>query len=90
MELRDFSRNLGVHFAVGLPVSHSGAIYNCAAFVRNGRVDLVAKSYIPNYNEFYERRWWRPLAFGEIRQVEMLGETFEMSSGRFSAPTASG
>lgn len=82
LELRDFSRTLNVHFAVGLPVSHAGALYNCAALIRSGRVDLVAKSYIPNYNEFYERRWWRPLAFGETRTVRIGGENFEMSSGR--------
>lgn len=82
LELRDFSLTLNVHFAVGLPVSHAGALYNCAALIRSGRVDLVAKSYIPNYNEFYERRWWRPLAFGETRTVRIGGENFEMSSGR--------
>lgn len=82
LELRDFSRTLNVHFAVGLPVSHAGALYNCAALIRSGRVNLVAKSYIPNYNEFYERRWWRPLAFGETRTVRIGGENFEMSSGR--------
>lgn len=82
LELREFSCTLNVHFAVGLPVSHAGALYNCAALIRSGRVDLVAKSYIPNYNEFYERRWWRPLAFGETRTVRIGGENFEMSSGR--------
>ena len=80
--LRDFSRGLKVHFAVGLPVRHSGALYNCAAFIRGGRVDLVAKSYIPNYNEFYERRWWRPFPLGESVETSILGENFEMTSGR--------
>ena len=59
--LVEYSRSHTIHFAVGLPVVHAGAMYNCAALLRDGRVDLVAKSYIPNYNEFYERRWWRPL-----------------------------
>ena len=59
--LVEYSRSHMIHFAVGLPVVHAGAMYNCAALLRDGRVDLVAKSYIPNYNEFYERRWWRPL-----------------------------
>lgn len=82
IDLRDYSKNLNVHFAVGLPVRHAGALYNCAAFIRNGKVDLVSKSYIPNYNEFYERRWWRPLPPGSCETVEICGETFEMSSDR--------
>lgn len=82
ISLRDFSRGMNIHFAVGLPVRHAGSIYNCAALVRNGRVDLVAKSYIPNYNEFYERRWWRPLSLGACETVELCGENFEMTSGR--------
>lgn len=58
--LRQYSRGCPVCFIVGLPVFTGTAMYNCAAVFRNGHVDLVPKSYIPNYNEFYERRWWRP------------------------------
>ena len=46
---------------VGVPFVHDGALYNCAALVRPGEIHLVPKSYVPNYNEFYERRWWRPV-----------------------------
>lgn len=45
---------------VGLPIDVNGALYNCAAVIRDSRINLIPKSYIPNYNEFYERRWWRP------------------------------
>ncbi len=59
LRLVEYSRGLKMDFIVGLPVVAGGAMYNCAAFVSGGRVMLTAKSYIPNYNEFYERRWWR-------------------------------
>lgn len=58
--LRKLSEGKHLHFIVGLPVAHCGAMYNCAALLRDGEMELVTKSYIPNYNEFYERRWWRP------------------------------
>ncbi len=80
MRLREVSEKMTGHFVVGLPVRCDGTMYNCAAVIRNGKVDLVAKSYIPNYNEFYERRWWRPLAKGEHRAVNILGQKFELSS----------
>lgn len=82
LDLRDYSRGLNVHFTIGLPVRHAGALYNCAALIRNGRVDLIAKSYIPNYNEFYEHRWWRPIPLGANETVEINGERFGMTSGR--------
>lgn len=60
VELKHYSASSPVHFIVGLPVRAGGALYNCAALLREGRVDLIPKTYIPTYSEFYERRWWRP------------------------------
>ena len=46
-------------FTVGLPVLNNGALYNCAAIVANGNISaIVPKTYLPDYNEFYERRWF--------------------------------
>ena len=45
--------------AVGLPVLISGQMYNCAAIISAGKLrGLVPKTYLPNYSEFYERRWF--------------------------------
>lgn len=45
--------------AVGLPVLKDGKLYNCAAVIAKGELlGLVPKSYIPNYQEFYEKRWF--------------------------------
>ncbi len=42
---------------VGLPLEHNGKLYNCAAAISKGRVlGIVPKTYLPNYNEFYEAR----------------------------------
>jgi NAD+ synthase (glutamine-hydrolysing) len=44
---------------VGLPLSYSGVLYNCAAVVDNGKIaGIVPKSYLPNYGEYYEKRWF--------------------------------
>ena len=44
---------------VGLPAMVRGQMYNCGAVVSAGKVHgLVPKTYLPNYNEFYERRWF--------------------------------
>lgn len=45
---------------IGAPVEKDGQLYNCAVAISHGSViAIVPKIYIPNYNEFYEKRWWR-------------------------------
>ncbi len=46
---------------VGLPLSHGGKLYNCAAALSGGEIlGLVPKTHLPNYNEFYEERYFSP------------------------------
>lgn len=48
---------------VGLPVLVEGQMYNCGAVVAGGRLrGIVPKTYLPNYSEFYERRWFSSAA----------------------------
>ena len=59
MTLLDFTRQLNVICIVGLPVQTGGMLLNCAAVIQAGTLlGLVAKTYLPNYNEFYEKRWF--------------------------------
>lgn len=54
-----FSRSLKSVLAVGLPLDVEGRLYNCAAILYGGKLcGIVPKTYIPNYNEFYEQRWF--------------------------------
>lgn len=47
-------------FLIGLPLLIDQQLYNCAAVIQNGIIlGIVPKRYMPNYNEFYEKRWFR-------------------------------
>ncbi|KIH77938.1 NH(3)-dependent NAD(+) synthetase [Geoalkalibacter ferrihydriticus] len=62
------AERLGIAVVVGLPVRQAGALFNCAAFLAQGRtLGLVPKTYLPNTNEFYEERWFASSreAFGD-------------------------
>lgn len=49
----------GMFVAVGAPFVSAGALYNCAFICAGGAVQgIVPKTFIPNYNEFYEKRWF--------------------------------
>ena len=59
MKIAEKSRELDGIFFVGLPYDINGKIYNMAAAVSGGEViGMVPKTYIPNYNEFYEARYF--------------------------------
>ena len=70
------TKNLDVVFMVGLPVRAGAVLLNAAAVCYKGQIcGVVPKTYLPNYNEFYEGRWFvRALAFsGEA--VTLCGQT---------------
>ncbi|WP_026928395.1 NAD(+) synthase [Granulicoccus phenolivorans] len=59
---------------VGAPLRRGNRLYNCAVAVHRGRIlAVVPKSYLPNYREFYERRWFAP---GDDRTgtIEVAGQ----------------
>ncbi|MEY8764098.1 MULTISPECIES: NAD(+) synthase [Clostridium] len=58
-KLCEYSRGKDILIAVGAPVVHDDCLYNCACIVFKGSIlGIVPKSYIPNYEEFYEKRWF--------------------------------
>ncbi len=75
---------------VGIPVAVGSCLFNCAAVIKRGEIiGVVPKTYIANYHEFYEKRWFAPMAKGEaFRTVRLLGEEvpfgkclFDLGSG---------
>ena len=59
LRLLDFTRQLDIVCVVGLPVQAGGLLLNCAAVIQSGvLLGVVSKTFLPNYNEFYEKRWF--------------------------------
>ncbi len=45
--------------AVGAPIDIAGQLYNCAIIINHGKIlGIVPKTFLPNYNEYYEKRWF--------------------------------
>jgi NAD+ synthase (glutamine-hydrolysing) len=60
-ELVEATKELHVHAVIGVPMLYEDRLYNCAVVIGQGAMKLtVPKTYMPNYNEFYERRLWTP------------------------------
>ena len=58
-KLAKSTKEIDILIAVGAPYLHNTTLYNCAFVLFKGEVlGIVPKSYIPNYSEFYEKRWF--------------------------------
>mgnify|MGYP004592079343 FL=1 len=68
-EVAEATRRTQLVAVVGVPYMVDHKLYNCAAVLHAGRIlALVPKKNLPNYSEFYERRWFTP---GQARVVTL-------------------
>jgi NAD+ synthase (glutamine-hydrolysing) len=60
-EILSATKDWGLAAALGLPVRLENQLFNCAAVIQRGSLlGLVPKTFLPNYGEFYEERWFSP------------------------------
>ena len=58
-DIVEASAELDPVLVIGAPLRRNGRIYNCALVIAHGELlGAVPKSYLPNYREFYEKRWF--------------------------------
>lgn len=70
MRLMDFTRKLDIIAIVGAPVPVGNLLLNCAVVIQKGHVlGMVPKFYLPNYSEFYEKRWFASAQ--DLRDMEL-------------------
>ena len=61
---------------VGAPLRHNARVYNCALVIAHGQLlGVVPKSYLPNYREFYEKRWFAHGRNIVGKEIEVCGST---------------
>jgi len=70
------SAGLNPVLVVGAPVRRNGRLYNCALAISHGRIlGIVPKSFLPNYREYYEKRWFAMGVGTEGSEVAFAGQT---------------
>ena len=80
LKLMDFTRSMDTIIVVGLPVTYDGRLLNCAAVLQKGKLlGLVPKTFLPNYREFYEQRWFTSAADIPMGKVWLCGQQIQLS-----------
>lgn len=75
--LAELTVKSGIVAVVGAPIRSADRLYNCAVVLANGTVlGVVPKTYLPNYREYYEKRWFSPAIElqPDEREVRIAGE----------------
>ena len=79
-KIADATAGIKTLIFVGVPIKTDSKIYNCAAAITDGDIiAFVPKKNLPNYNEFYEKRWFEP-GNDLTRDVEISGRVVPMDS----------
>lgn len=74
-KLKKFLEGKEIIVAVGAPIQIENKLYNMGIVLQNGHIlGMVPKTYLPNYNEFYEQRWFTSSADLKESEIEFLGE----------------
>ena len=81
MILLDFTRKIDVVSIIGMPVVINGLLYNCAVVIQRGTVlGVIPKTYLPNYGEFYEKRWFASAQDLNPSEIYLAGSSLCVSA----------
>lgn len=70
VRLAETTLDAGLAAVIGLPLRIGDQLYNCAAVLAQGEVlGFVPKTYLPNYREYYEKRWFSPASADGLSAV---------------------
>jgi len=79
--LLDFTRKLDIISIIGVPVIINGLLYNCAVVLQGGTIlGVVPKTYLPNYAEFYEKRWFASAQDLNPTDIYFAGSSIHVSA----------
>ena len=76
MQVMNNTRQLDIISIVGMPVMVNSTLANCAVVFQKGKIlGVVPKTYLPNYKEFYEQRWFTSSkAYKDIDTIRLCGQ----------------
>ena len=75
------TRQLDIIAILGMPIAIDGALLNAAVVIQRGKVlGVVPKTFLPNYKEFYEKRWFTSSRDIHIDNVRLCGQTVPLGT----------
>lgn len=80
--LAEAADRAGLVAVIGAPLRNGDALFNCAVVLGGGVVlGISPKTYLPNYREYYEKRWFAPAASRGEDVLTLNGERVDFAPG---------
>ena len=80
-KIKEATKDKDIIVLVGIPLEIDNELYNCATVLENGKIlGIIPKTFIPNYNEFYEARWFSSSKNLKRNKINLLGEEAPVST----------
>lgn len=81
-EILQATASIDIILIVGFSLGYNNSIYNCAALLQRGKIlGVVPKTNIPNYREFYEKRWFAPsYLLTDAAEIPLFGKNIPFGS----------
>lgn len=74
-KIKEETKDMDIISIVGAPIRDENQIFNCGIVINKGHIlGIVPKTYIPNYSEFYEKRWFASSRNKKNNTIELDGE----------------
>ncbi len=81
LKLLDFTRNLDIITIIGAPVIVGDLLLNCGIVLQKGNIlGIVPKTFLPNYCEFYEKRWFASSQDLKPTEIRFAGNKIVINS----------
>lgn len=80
-EVLEKTKNIDIISILGMPIKHDNQLFNCAIVISKGKIlGIIPKTYIPNYQEFYEARWFSSSKDLKSYNIKILGQTVPITT----------
>lgn len=74
-KILDYTNNLDIICIIGMPIKAENQLFNTAVVIQKSKIlGIVPKTFIPNYGEFYEKRWFASSKNANKKEIEILGQ----------------
>lgn len=74
-KILDYTNNLDIICIIGMSIKAENQLFNTAVVIQKGKIlGIVPKTFIPNYGEFYEKRWFASSKNANKKEIEILDQ----------------
>lgn len=81
IQILNNTRQLDIISILGMPLALNGTLLNTAVVIQKGKVlGIIPKTYLPNYKEFYEKRWFTSACQVSETNIRLCGQLIPMGT----------